>query len=73
MTGLSLREAASASGIGYWTLLKAVKSNALPADMPLGRRGGWRIEAEDLAMFLQRRKLRTGNAALREIVKGKLK
>jgi hypothetical protein len=41
--------------------------------MPLGRRGGWRIESEDLASFLQRRKLRTGNAALREIVKGKLK
>ncbi len=59
MDELTLKQAAKRAGCSYTTLLKAVKSGALPAhqkDIPAYNAKWWAVREEDLNVWIEKRR-----------------
>lgn len=59
---MTIQDAISKTGLGYFTLVREAKAGSFEADMPRGRRGGWEINPTSFQVWWLRRRMKTGNA-----------
>ena len=66
---MTLKEAASESGLSAWTIMNAAKADQFAAEKPRGSRGGWVIDPQSFRDWLLRRRLKGANGPARAAIK----